>query len=391
MVIRGKTRGNGRQLAQYLITMGENEDIQILEVAGRHHADEDYLLRTMHHMAFTSELAKGAKGFHHAEINPDPANGEDRAMTFDDWIKAADILGEELGLQDQRRVIVLHDKKDRLHAHVAWERYDHAQGKMISDSFSRLAQDRARHIMERVFQHRQTPYRNKQRPELKTAMTEIWNQTETGAEFIKTVYDRGYMVAQGVPDRPFMVVDENGHTFDLVRQIKGARTKDVRNRLRNEQLVPEKEAIVLMRQKQKSKDSSGKKGQKTVKMKLTPQQSASQFSDNRIYVLGTGTGKAKELLAEEFAETRDEATQDENQEKKKIVAEQFAVNSPELVQASQDANTENEGTEKVIIDFSQNTEMTHVPLTEEQEIQKLMQEQRDIRQRMKQKNKRRIR
>lgn len=177
MVIRGNIRGNGEQLAHYLTSGEANDNVQILEVAGRLNATDTYLHQTMHGMSLMAELTKSQKGLYHAQINP--AYSEDRKMTRQDWLRAADILGEELGLGDQRRVVVLHTKKNMTHAHVVFERYDHQTGKVIENKFSRLAQDRARKEIERVFEHEPTPHRNKHRPELKETLTNLWSQTET--------------------------------------------------------------------------------------------------------------------------------------------------------------------------------------------------------------------
>ena len=256
MVIRGNTRGNGKQLAQYLVAMNENERIHILDVDGRENATSEYLQQMIASMDVMADLTKSQKGLYHAQINP--AYSEDKNM---DWFKAADMLGKELGFEDQRRVIVLHEKKGRAHAHVVWERYDHETGILKSDSFSRLAQDRARKNMEVEFGHKQTPHRNKHRPELKASLTQLWHQTGTGAQFIYACKNNGYMIAQGSGRNPFMVVDEQGRSFDLVRQLKDIRLKDVRSRLRNETLMTEKSAIIFMRSKAE-RDTGGREKEK---------------------------------------------------------------------------------------------------------------------------------
>lgn len=249
MVIRGGTRGNGAQLARYLVTMKDNERIEILEAAGREHASPEYMRDTILSMDLMADLTKAKNSLYHAQINP--AYLEDKNI---DWFKAADMLGKELGFEDQRRVIVLHEKKGRTHAHVVWERYDHDTGKVKSDSFSRLAQDRARQAMELEFGHKPTPKRNEHRPKLKASLLALWNQTGTGAQFLKACKNNNYMIASGSGRNPFIVVDENGRSFDLVRQLKGVRLKDVRERLRNETLMTEKQAIVYMRSQKEERE-----------------------------------------------------------------------------------------------------------------------------------------
>ncbi|WP_155297179.1 relaxase/mobilization nuclease domain-containing protein [Spirosoma aerolatum] len=477
MVIRGAIRGNGKQLAHYLLSGEANERVQIVDVAGRANATDAYLHQTLQSMSLTSELTKSQKGLYHAQINP--AYSEDRKMSEKDWLKAADILGDELGLQEQRRVIVLHTKKGRTHAHVVWERYDHQTGKVIANKFSRLAQDRARKEMERVFEQQPTPHRNQHRPELKEALTNLWKETKTGKEFVKAVHDNGYLLAEGVPRHPFMVVDENGRSFDLVRQLKGVRIKEVRQRLRHEKLIPEKEAIELMRQKQEGSSDANKaeqqrdldKAKRTARdfwgnKQDTTQESPEAQSRRRMkdladsfiqsgqemteatdqsdslekkkkrageYFLNSDelTGKAEETIAEEratqLAEDYTKTSEDittkpkrlESRQRQQRIAEQFAANEEdtsqlsakpdskrhqdilkEFMQAEDELVDQNELSQEETVQrqqttarqFLENEELTTAEVAKaENELQRLMQEQRAIRERNRQKAKKRVR
>ena len=300
MVIRGRTRGNGRQLAAYLLAQGENEYIRILDIAGRDQTHGELLHRTLLSMSFTSELTKSDKGLYHVQINP--AYHEDRRMDREAWIKAADILEKELGLTDQRRVIVLHTKKGRTHAHVVWERYDHDKGIMISDSFSRLAQDRARKEMERVFNQQKTPHRNEQRPEMKKHLTELWHKTKSGKEFIIEAGKAGYVIAAGLQRRPFMVVDSTGRSFDLVRQLDKVKTKDIRERLKGEKLIAEKDAITHMRGTRKKEPEAAPKEAERIP--------ANDNARNARLAQEFAAGRSDMLNAEpkDFAQRQEEAT-----------------------------------------------------------------------------------
>lgn len=243
MVIRGKTRGNGAQLAGYLLKQADNDNVRVFEIRGT--SDPLDLKASLLEMSLTAELTNSEKGLYHAQINP--AYGEDKTMQPQDWIKAADILEEKLQLKDQKRVIVFHEKKGRTHAHVVWERYDHEKGIMISDSFSRLAQDQARKEMELVFQQTKTPERNADRKEMKAVLTDLWTKTVSGKDFVFQSLQKGYAIARGEFRRPFMVVDEKGRSFDLTRQLTGVKTLEVKERLKAEKLPSEKEAILMNR------------------------------------------------------------------------------------------------------------------------------------------------
>jgi hypothetical protein len=337
MVIRGNPRGNGRQLAHYLLTKAENEHIWILDADGRDEMSKCEFSDLFYDMSVTAELTKSNKGLYHAQINP--AIGEDKLMTKEKWFEAVDIMAKELGFEDQRRAIVLHEKKGRIHAHVVWERYDHEKGKMISDSFSRLAQDRARKEMERILELQKTPHRNKQRPELKQTLTELWEKTKTAKDFMNEVDKAGYMLAEGVPRHPFMVVDENGRTFDLVRQLKGVRIKEVRERMRGEQLTPEKKAIELMRARGELASKGDKEGKEQQKPQPTPKakdstkeaaKAAKDFANNRkdMFANQQRQEQKKVDIAKAFAENRNDmfGQADTDDSPKKKAAKGFADN-----------------------------------------------------------------
>lgn len=228
MVIKGRSRSNGSQLADYLLNSRSNDNAQILDIRGT--AQPGNLKKSLLEMSLTSELTRrGNKGLYHAQVNP--AIGEDRPMTYDDWVKAADILERHLGFTDQKRVIVLHEKAGRLHGHVVWERYDHDKGKLRTDSQNFKKHDNARAEIEQALNHERTPQRRAKEPTHTERLTELWRQHPDGREFVAAAQTVGYHVAHGNDRRPFHVVTPDGQSLDLVRQLDGIGTKTVRDRL----------------------------------------------------------------------------------------------------------------------------------------------------------------
>ena len=355
MVIRGNTRGNARQLSHYLLTMKDNEAIRILDVNGQANPQAEDLHRAVFLMDVSAELSKSEKGLYHAQINP--AVGE--AMDDDRWTQAADMLGEQLGLQGQSRAIVLHTKKGRTHAHVVWERYDHENQKMVSDSFSRLAQDRARKDMELAFGHAPTPHRNKHRPELKASLTVLWNQTGTGAQFVKAAGEHDYIISEGSGRSPYMVVDGNGRSYDLTRQLQGVRLKEVRQRLRHETLLNEKDAISLARRKNNdNQERSGGSGSQKAILNFKTNTMQEEFKEERDAQSANDNKPVKDQFREnkndmngkqgkeqqqkpdtkqQFAQNKQEAT---DQTKEKSVKEQFAENREDIGKSDREKERE---------------------------------------------------
>lgn len=247
-------------------------------------------------MSLTSELTKSDKGLFHVQICP--PIGADKEMTQEDWLRAVEILEEETGFTNQKRALVMHEKNGRMHLHVVFERYDHDKGIMKSDSFSRLALDRSRQRMEIELEQERTPVRNKSQPEMKQYLTAVWQQTKDADAFIQAISKKGYIIATGT-QRPYMVVDETGRSFDLTRQLKQVRTKEVRERFKTSKLPKEKEVILSIRKKvslKKEKDKAiandnvKQPEQKPLPKSLTMQASFSIEAD--------ADSKAKEQLAE---------------------------------------------------------------------------------------------
>lgn len=248
-VIRGKARGGGAQLATYLSAIGENDQIpRLVDIRGT--AAPGDLRKSLLEMSLTAELTKTDKGLWHLQLNPMP--GEDTALTDDDWKLMADITERHLGLEGQKRVMVEHVKNGRRHLHVAWERYDHEKEKIIDIKYSRLKQRSAVREIELTMGLKLTPLKNISEKDIKVALTALWTSTGGGAGFVREAARMGYTVTSGV-DRPFKVLDDTGRSFDLVRQLEGVRTKDVRESFKHLSLQTEK-AARGMRNGQKAMD-----------------------------------------------------------------------------------------------------------------------------------------
>ncbi|MBL0022208.1 MAG: hypothetical protein IPP23_07865 [Sphingomonadales bacterium] len=134
MIIRARA---ALALASSPVTFGRadtNERIEILQLdsAGTtEQAFRDWQTYTL--------ATKGKLGLYHANIDPD-AKYE---MSRDQWLRAVEVLEEELGLQGQPRAIVMHEKNGREHIHVVWARTDMGTMKLRSDSMNYQAHERA--------------------------------------------------------------------------------------------------------------------------------------------------------------------------------------------------------------------------------------------------------
>ena len=192
----------------------------------------------------TEGTKQGRDGLYHAEISPEAHYAA--TMTPEQWKRAADILGEELGLQGQPRALVLHGGTDgRKHLHVVWARTDVDTMKIISDSYNYLAHERASQRMELEFGHDFVPGKHAKRdrekqpefPRQKLSQDEDQWQKRTGRSveereaeiaalhtaadspqaFKAALEDAGYLLAKG--NRGYIVVDQVGGHSVLSRNI----------------------------------------------------------------------------------------------------------------------------------------------------------------------------
>ena len=246
MIIKGKSRAGPSQLARHLGRADTNERIEILQLdsAGTTaDAFRDWQTYTL--------ATKGTLGLYHANIDPD-AKYE---MSRDQWLRAVEVLEEELGLQGQPRAIVMHEKNGREHIHVVWARTDMDTMKLRSDSMNYQAHERASLRLEQEFGHEHVPGKHAKRdreaqPEFPAAEVthDEWQQRErggldhrerkaqvkgfyeasdTGPAFKAALEDAGYVLARG-DRRDFVILDSDAKVHSLGRQLPGVSAKDLR-------------------------------------------------------------------------------------------------------------------------------------------------------------------
>lgn len=247
MIIKGKSRAGPSQLARHLGRADTNERVELLELAwGGTSVQEAF-----RDWQVISEGTKGRLGLYHANIDPDAKY----AMTRDQWLRAVEVLEEELGLQGQPRAIVMHEKNGREHIHVVWARTDMDTMKLRSDSMNYQAHERASLRLEQEFGHEHVPGKHAKRdreaqPEFPTAEAQhdewqqgerggmnhrerkaqvkgLYEASDTGQAFKAALEDAGYVLARG-DRRDFVILDTDAKVHSLGRQLPGVTAKDLR-------------------------------------------------------------------------------------------------------------------------------------------------------------------
>ncbi|MBY0564858.1 MAG: relaxase/mobilization nuclease domain-containing protein [Hyphomonadaceae bacterium] len=238
MIIKGKSRGGPKQLETHLQRVDTNERVEVLEKPATAATIGD----AFGEWQTIAEGTRGRYGLYHANIDPDASY----SMTAAQWTRAVDLLERELGLDGQPRVVVLHEKNDRQHIHVVWQRTDIDTMTLLSDSNNYDAHKRVARALEKEFGHEavvtkpaeerapishaewQQAERSGHDPRaFKDQVTALFHASENGAALQKTLDDHGLIVAQG-DRRDFVIVDQAGEVYSLARQIKGMTAKDLR-------------------------------------------------------------------------------------------------------------------------------------------------------------------
>ena len=270
MVIKGKSRTNGGQLAAYLLKLDGNERIQIIE----HNSPHETLSETFRDWEVLADGVDGKKYLYHAQINPEARY----AMTPEQYERAADVLETELRFTGQPRVIVFHEKDDgRQHAHVVWHRIDVEKMSLIDDGWNYLANERASLALEQEFGHELVPGKHAKRDrqlqpefpreetnlteqqqakragldpkEFKAMIQQLHQQSDNAHAFKTALEEKGFILASG--ERGYTLVDEHGGIYNLARQLKEkkAQVEQFMAALPLSSLPTVEEAKVLQREK----------------------------------------------------------------------------------------------------------------------------------------------
>jgi|GEM_PF-1455620 len=150
---------------------------------------------------------------------------------------------EALGLEKHEALMVSHTDRPHPHMHVIVNVVDPETGKAHSLSYSKTklsdwAENYEREHgkiycdqrVENNQKRQQGEYVKYREPEvdLKTEITELYRQSDSGAAFQAGLSELGYKLAQG---KRIVLIDREGKIHSLYRQIEGVKAAEIKNRL----------------------------------------------------------------------------------------------------------------------------------------------------------------
>jgi hypothetical protein len=275
MIINGQAVKGAGRLAHHLQKQ-ENELVSILEISGT--VANDNLREALRDMEAVGKLTKSRTGrvLYHANIDP----RKDEVLTPEQYIKAADKLMEKLGMERQPRVIVMHIKKGRQHAHLVVQLTDIEKGKLKPLSNNYYKHKAVSRELEKEFQLEKTPERKTGKtysqseaqqvrklaidaPDFRKILAKEFSASRNGQEFKDRLAEYGLKLAQG---KRIVIVDHQGSTHSLPRQLKAvANSREVKKKLSDiTDRLPDIEAVKLEVKSDRTLDTSQEKSRRLI-------------------------------------------------------------------------------------------------------------------------------
>lgn len=244
MILKASQRAGGMQLALHLMNTIDNDHVTVHEMRGFIADDLHGAFKEAHAI---SRGTKCQQFLFSLSLNP-PEKEKVPVEVFECAVKQ---IEQKLGLTNQPRALVFHEKEGRRHAHCVWSRIDiesmtainlpHFKIKLKDISRSLylehgwkmphgLMNSNERNPLNFTQEEWQQAKRIKCDPKMiKQTFQECWAVSDSRQAFAQALEERGYYLAKG-DRRGFVAVDWQGEVYAISRWV-GIKTKEVKVRL----------------------------------------------------------------------------------------------------------------------------------------------------------------
>lgn len=198
-------------------------------------------------------VATGRKGHDKPVFHYSLAWGKDQEPKQDHMLEMAHETLELLGLSSHEAVFVAHGETEHPHVHVIVNLVHPENGKTLEPKYSKMklskwSEDYERNVDKQIRceqrvinnEKRKSGERVKyqsERLERARLIQGLYDKAPTSIAFQKSLEEAGYSLATG-DRRGYVLVDQEGEIYDLSRQLKGQRAKDIKARLSDLQELP---------------------------------------------------------------------------------------------------------------------------------------------------------
>lgn len=251
MILKGSKRSGGIALALHLLNEQDNEHIELHELRG---FSADTLKGAFKEIEAISKGTRCRQYLFSLSLSPPEAE----CVPVEQFEKAIGRIEKKLGLEDQPRAIVFHEKEGRRHAHCVWSRIDGETMKAIDMPYFKMKlRDISKELylehgwkLPKGFLHKtmrdpenftlaeyQQAKRLSEDPKaLKAMFQECWAASDNKQSFMQALEDRGFYLAAG-DQRGFVAVDVQGEVYSLSRWVS-VRSKELQSRLGDSASLP---------------------------------------------------------------------------------------------------------------------------------------------------------
>ncbi len=321
MILEGNQRGGAKDLAQHLLK-DENDHVNVYELRG---FVSNNLTSALNEAYAVSKGTRAKQFLYSLSLNP-PKEEQVSTETFLEAIERAE---QTLGLDNQPRAIVFHEKDGRRHCHAVWSRTDTQQMKAIPLPHTKrklhtLSKDLYREnnwTMPRGFidskerdprnfthgQWQQAKRIGKDPRDIKTALQDSWAISDNQQSFKSALKEQGYTLARG--DRcSFVAIDHRCEVYSLGKKWLGVSVKDIRTKITDEDNLP-------------SVDEA--KQQIAQEMQTTLSKLQEQKAQEAKIRLAENAAKRQQLIAQQTKERQiQKQRQDERQQRETTIRQQ---------------------------------------------------------------------
>lgn len=244
MILKASKRAGASALALHLLNEDDNDHIDLYELRGFSADDLEGALREVEAISSGTRCQK-----YLFSLSLSPPEGESVPIhIFENTIEK---IEKKLGLEDQPRAIIFHEKEGRRHAHCVWSRIDVDSMKAIDlPHFKMKLYDISKQLylehgweMPRGFldskernpenftmaEWQQAKRTGEDPRAIKALLKECWAASDNAKTFTKALEERGFYLAKG-DSRSFVALDYFGEVYSLTRAI-GVNTKQLQERL----------------------------------------------------------------------------------------------------------------------------------------------------------------
>lgn len=251
MILEGNQRGGASRMARHLMNIEENDHVEAHEVSG---FLSDNVHDALHEIHASARGTKCKQFMFSVSLNP-PHNEKVPIEYFE---QALEDIEESLGLQNQPRVVVFHEKEGRRHAHCVWSRIDAENMTAINLSFYKqklndisketylkYGWDVPKGFLNKAYANPlnfsraewQQAKRAQEDPRLlKALFKNAWESSDNKAAFGNALRKHGFWLARG-DRRGFVAIDYKGEIYSLSRWID-IKAKELKNKLGDPKHLP---------------------------------------------------------------------------------------------------------------------------------------------------------